>query len=111
MVFVDCLGFGFAAVKRWNEVLCESDDRLNEEEDVSDKTKDGVWGAEMLAVMCEFVVFDDNEGRDEGVERDEVEAEMGEGAGAFLTGCMGWLEEENGFNEKKERAAIEKWVH
>jgi len=57
---------------------------------------------EMYAVVCYFVVFDDDEAGDQEVGGKEIEACMGERAGAFLDRCMGRLEDEDRLGEQQE---------
>lgn len=73
VVFVNGLGICLAAVQRWHKILCEANQRLYEEEYIGDKSEDGVWRDEVVAVMGELVIFNDNKRCDERVEGREVQ--------------------------------------
>lgn len=66
MVLVDGLGVVHAPEHTRRVVLRYPDNGLQEEEDVGDEPEDGVWGLEMRATVGDLVVFDDDEGGDEG---------------------------------------------
>lgn len=66
VVLVDGLGVIYASVDARGVVLRYAHDGLDGEEDVCDETEDAVWGGEVGGAVGEFVVFDYDEGGEEG---------------------------------------------
>lgn len=107
VVLVDFLGVVDATEQGRDVVLGDSDDGLEEEEDVGDEAKDGVRGLEVVAAVGDFVVFDHDEGGDEGEDRGQVEDGVEVGALFLLLGRVGRLQEEDGLGGEEDAGGIE----
>ncbi len=66
MILVDALRSLRAPEYTRGIILGDADDRLKEKEDVGDEAEDGVRGLEVCAGVGDLVVFDDDEGGEEG---------------------------------------------
>lgn len=82
-----------AAIQRRDEVLRESHQRLQKQENVGQETEDGVRRFEVCAAVADLVDFDYHEAGYEGGEADVVEDEVGDCAFALLGRSMGRLED------------------
>lgn len=74
-------------------VLRDTDQGLDDEEDVGDEPEDGVRRAEVLAAVGNFVVFDYDEAGDEGQNADAVEDGVDGGALGLLGGGVRGLQD------------------
>lgn len=61
MVLVKCFGIVLAAVETGQEVLCETDQGLNGDQDVCDQAENRVRRDKMSAAVVNLVVLDDDE--------------------------------------------------
>lgn len=61
----------------------------------------------MCRSMGKFVVFDDHESSNHGIESCIIQDEVGNGAMALLIGSVGWLKNEDRLGEKKDSARVE----
>ena len=91
MPFIQRFGPIYTAVKLRCKVLRKANQSLNQKEDVSDETENGVGRLEMCSLVGKLVDFDDYEASNEEVEGKLVDGEMGDGAFAFLVGGVGGL--------------------
>lgn len=66
MVLVDGLGIVDAAEELRDVKLRDTDQGLQDEEDVGDEAADAVGGCEVGSSMVDFVNFDDNQPADKG---------------------------------------------
>lgn len=107
MVFVQRLGILLPAVDCGCKVLSDANDRLQQDEDVCDKTEDGVRGLEVGAAMVDLVVFNDDETGDGREDGHVVECCVRVGALFLLFGGVGGLEDENGLDEEEEGGRVE----
>jgi hypothetical protein len=85
--------------------LREADQGLKEDGDVECETKDSMWGLEMFVSRSSFVNLDYGKPGKKGGNPDKVDKEVGYGAGTFLGGCVGGLEDEGGLNYE-EKASL-----
>jgi len=65
-----------------------------------------MWGLEMFVSRSSFVNLDYGKPGEKGGNPDKVDEEVGYGAGTFLGGCVGGLEDEGGLNYE-EKASLE----
>lgn len=107
MVLVDRLGVVDASEDRRDVVLGDADEGLEDEEDVGEQAEDGVRGAEVLAVVGDFVVFDDDEAGDEGEDAGAVEDGVDAGALLLLLGGVGRLEDEDCLGGEEDAGGVE----
>jgi len=102
VVLVNLLRIVHATIYLWYEVLREPYKRLDVYENIERETKTCVWGLEVFVAGARFVHLDDYEAGGEGGGAEDVEKEVGEGAGAFLGGGVGGLEDEGGLDGEEE---------
>lgn len=107
MVLVHSLGVVDAAEHCWEIVLRDADEGLDDEEDVGDQAEDGVRGAEVLAAVGNFVVFDYDKAGDESEDAGAIEDGVDVGAFLLLFGGVGWLEEEDCLSAEKDTGGVE----
>jgi hypothetical protein len=107
VVLVQFLRIVDSAVQRGYKVLRDSDDRLDEDEDIGDQPEDGVGGHEVRAVVADLVVLDHDEAGEGGEQRDVVEGGVRVGAFFLLLGCVGWLDDEDALDEEDEGGGVE----
>ncbi len=108
MILVDALSLVRAPEYTGCIVLGDADDRLDEEENVCDETEDGVRGFEVRARVGDLVVFDDDEGGNEGQNGGQVQDAVDVGTLLFLFGGVCGLEEEDGLSGQEDAGGIEK---
>jgi len=97
VVLIHGLSILHAAKEAWGVVLRETEQRLGDEEAVSDQAEDSVRRLEVCPAVRNLVVFDDDQAGDEAEDAAYVEGGMDDCALAFLGRSMGWLEDEDGF--------------
>lgn len=107
MVLVDTLCVVDAAEHVGGVILRDSHDGLQEEEDVGDETQDCVGRFEVGAAVGDFVVFDYDQGSEEGEDGGYVEGGVDVGALFLLLGGVGWLEEEDGLGGEEDAGRVE----
>lgn len=107
MILVHRLSIVDAAEHHWHVVLRDADEGLHDEEDVGDQAEDGVRGAEVLAAVGDFVVFDYYEAGDEGEDAGAVEDGVNGGALLFLFGGVGWLQDEDCLRAEEDAGGVE----
>lgn len=107
MILVNTLRVIHAPEHTRDVILCDAHDGLQEEENVGDQAEDGVGGFEVCAAVGDFVVFDDDEGGEEGEDGGHVEGGVDVGALSLLLGGMGWLKEENGLGGEEDACGVE----
>jgi hypothetical protein len=107
VVLVQLLRILHSAVQRGHKVLSDSDDRLDEDQDVGDEPEDGVRGDEVGAAVADLVVFDYDEAGEGGEEGDVVEGGVRVGAFLLLFGGVGWLDDEDALDEEDEGGGVE----
>lgn len=108
MILVDALGLLRAPEYTGCVILGDADDGLNEEENVSDETEDGVRGYEVRAGVGDLIVFNDDEGGNEGQNGGQIQDAVDVGTLLFLLGGMCGLEEEDGLGGQEDAGGIEK---
>ena len=108
MILVDALGLLRAPEYTGCIVLGDADDGLKEEENVSDETQDGVRGYEVRAGVGDLIVFDDDEGGNEGQNGGQIQDAVDVGTLLFLFGRVCGLEEEDGLGGEEDAGGIEK---
>jgi hypothetical protein len=86
--------------------LRKTDQGLKEDGDVKCETKDGMWGLKVLVSRSSFVNLDYDKPSEEGGDPNEVDEEVCYGAGTFLGGCVGGLEDKGGL-DYEEKASLE----
>lgn len=96
-----------AAIQRRCIVLCEPHDSLKEDGDVECKAEDGMRGLKVFVSGTGLVDLDDHKADEERGYADEVEEEVGQGAGAFLGGGVRGLEDESGLGYEEETSRVE----
>lgn len=67
-------------------------------------------GHEVRAAVRELVHLDDDETRDEEVEREAVEGGVGERALLLLRGRVRGLQDQDGLDDGEERGGVQEWV-
>jgi hypothetical protein len=65
-----------------------------------------VRGLEVFVAWAGFVHLNDYEACGEGGGAEDVEEEVGDGAGALLGGCVCWLEDEGGLDGEEEAGLV-----
>jgi len=94
--FVARLGLVDAAEYDLRQVaLRETDERLDEDEDIGHEAYEPVYAGELLLGMVRFVHLDNDEAGDQGAHVDEVESRMDIGAVYFVLPGGRWLEDED----------------
>ncbi len=84
MIFVDRLGIVDAAEYAWDVVLRNSNESLDDEEDVNYQTDDVVGGAKVGTVVGKFVVLNNDKPANESQDADPVQDSMEVGTFLFL---------------------------
>ena len=107
MILPDRLGVVDASVHRWEVVLRDPHYRLNGEHDVGDEPQDGVWGLKVGMVGLDFVVFDDDQPREEGEDGGSVEDGVDICALTFLYRGVCGLEDEKGLRGQEDAGGVE----
>ena len=107
VVLVQLLRILHSAVKRRHKVLGDSDDSLDEHQDVGYEAEDGVRRDEVRTAVADLVVFDHDQAGEGGEQGDVVEGGMRVGALFLLGGCVGWLDDEDALDEEEEGGGVE----
>lgn len=107
VVLIYCLRVVHASIQRWRVILREADQGLKEDGDVECETKDGMWGLKMFMSRSSFVDLDYDKPGEEGGDPNEVDKEVGYGAGTFLGGCVGRLEDEGRLSYEEKASRVE----
>jgi hypothetical protein len=102
VVLVNLLCIVHATVDLRHVVLRESHEGLDVHEDVKEEAEACVRGFKVLVARPGFVHFNDDEAGSQGRGAQNVEEEVGEGAGALLGGSMSGLEDEGGLDREEE---------
>lgn len=108
MVFVNRLCVVDRAEERWGVILGDTDDGLNEEEDVHNHAEDVMRSAKVGAIVSELVVFDDDEPADKGQDADPVDDGVDLGAFSFLPRRVGGLEKQDCLGVEKKTGQVKK---
>ena len=107
VVLVQLLRILHSAVKRRHKVLGDSDDSLDEHQDVGYEAEDGVRRDEVRTAVADLVVFDHDQAGEGGEQGDVVEGGVRVGALFLLGGCVGWLDDEDTLDEEEEGGGVE----
>jgi hypothetical protein len=107
VVLVHALRVINAAIQTGHVVLREPHQCLDVQQDVERQTQDRVRRGEVLVPRACFVKLDDDEACGQRGDAEEVEERVSEGAGAFLRGGVGWLQDEGGLDGEEEACRVE----
>lgn len=110
MPLVDCLCIVYATIKLWYEVLCETNQRLDEQKRVCDQSELPMHAFEVDISMIKFEIFDYHDGGGKRIESDIIDGEVNNGALSLLSCSMCRLEDEDRLCEEKDDARVEKRV-
>lgn len=110
MPFVHRLRIFDSAVQTRHKILRKSDQCLNSQKTVCDKSELPMHTRKMRCLMRKLIIFDNDKRRNERIDGEEVEGEMRECALPFLSLCMGWLEDEDCLGTEKDGGGVEEGV-
>ena len=102
MVLVQLLCIVLSARQSWQEILRDTNESLDDEEDVGYKTKDGVRRLEVNAVVSDLVVFDDDQTGDGGEECNFIQTCVPPCTVLFLVFGMRRLKDEHSLGEEED---------
>lgn len=107
MVLVKLLGVFHTAVELWDEVLRDTDHRLQGREDVCEQAKDGMRRHEVCSIVANLVVLDNDKSGDGCEECDIVESRVCVCAFLLLFCGVRRLDDEDALNEEEEGSGVE----
>lgn len=107
MILPDRLSVVDASIHCWEIVLRNPHCRLNCEHDVGGEAQDGVWRLKVGMVGLDFIVFDDNQPREECEHGSSVEDGVDVCTLAFLYWGVCGLENEDGLGGQEDAGRVE----
>lgn len=91
----------------WEEVLRNTDGRLQEDDNVGYQAENSMDRGETGFRVALLVDLDDDEGRDEGQVCDGEESKVRESTGLLLLGGPGWLYDEDCLHSEQDSDRVE----
>jgi hypothetical protein len=107
MVLINGLGVVDATEHGRDIILCNTNQGLDDQQSVGDEAENGVRGRKVGAVVIEFVVFNNDETRNEGEEGGAIQSRVDVGPELLLVSGVGGLKDQNGLRAEEETGGVE----